>query len=153
MRPWVVVRSSRVPCSLGLTAGAGAVQVARAVAELGEVSGPPLRPVYRGWGVTLVALGRATDGPHHASTALIPFAIPRAGFRPPQALGMKNHFERAMESIDGAPSSGSILIGAASVPGARHLVPVGASGARHLPLHLSLSRASSVSLGSSSWCR
>ena len=72
---------------LGLIAGAGAVQVARAVAELGEVSGPPLRPVYRGWGVTLVALGRATDGPHHASTALIPFAIPRAGFRPPQALG------------------------------------------------------------------
>ena len=58
---------------------------------------------------------------------------------------MKNHFERAMESIDGAPSSGSILIGAASVPGARHLVPVGASGARHLPLHLSLSLASSVS--------
>ena len=53
---------------------------------------------------------------------------------------MKNHFERAMESIDGAPSSGSILIGAASVPGARRLVPVGASGARHLPLHLSLSR-------------
>ena len=52
---------------------------------------------------------------------------------------MKNHFERAMESIDGAPSSGSILIGAASVPGARHLVPVGASGPRHLPLHLSLS--------------
>ena len=52
---------------------------------------------------------------------------------------MKNHFERAMESIDGAPSSGSILIGVASVPEARHLVSVGASGARHLPLHLSLS--------------
>ena len=50
---------------------------------------------------------------------------------------MKNHFERAMESIDGAPSSGSILIGVASVPEARYLVSVGASGARHLPLHLS----------------
>ena len=59
---------------------------------------------------------------------------------------MKNHFERAMESIDGAPSSGSILIGVASVPEARHLVSIGASGARHLPLHLSLSLSPHLSL-------
>ena len=117
----------------GLTAGVGVVQVARAVAELGEVV----------WAALLAGVQRAGRhagglGPcrRRSPSCLHGADSPSCGLWASGHLGMKNPPENAVEGITRAVSSGCILVGAASVSRARYLVSIDMPGAHGLPARI-----------------